>query len=232
MSEGLETQEDKDLARSRRTLLLMIGGALSLLIPLAGAVYLRMKDAPAAHTVSNTTLFGKRGDTIAPAATPAPSVNDMPLAQVPTTEARRGSPSPMQGGATSSSGGSLSMVRGGGEMYNQPKEAPPAAPPAATPAPAAPAPRSEPEPEPAPAPAKKGPKPFNMPKLRTTSNFKSFSTGSTAARPGMPPPGGAARPAAGGQQQPSQADMQQMMQALPPGTDMNALINSYKDKKK
>jgi hypothetical protein len=219
--------EDKELVRNRKTLMLLVGGAVSLVIPLLGVAYMHWKDVrsqvPAAAPAMG--VFEHRADgssaPLSPALTPAP---DGPagnrLAQVPQMAPRDSSPAPLQPGAANSqtAGSSLSMVRGSDDYYQQQQAAAPAAPPqqqpAAPPQPQAPAPAADAQAGAKVAsvgslkgrqPAKPAYKPFNAPHLQG-SRFGGGSGGQQGmagmGSGGMP--GGANNPAA------AMAAMQQM----------------------
>lgn len=276
------SDEERELARNRRTLYLMVGGAASLLLPLLGVAYLKFMDQPPPQHSGPTVAFEHRGVDgtqlmkLSPAATPAPAMSGAPLAQVPQLAPREGSPAPIQSeGGGADAGGSLGFIRGGGDYYHDKGAAAPA-PAQAAPAPqqaAAPAPAPKPAPAVAQAKTKAAPKPFSMPHLHT---INSGSYGSFADKPGrggagggqtltpdqiralqaaqaqqqqqqsgfaMPPlggragggaqaPAGAAPGAAAGAAPGGQPDMSALLKNLPPGTDVNALLQSLPQNRK
>ena len=114
-----EDEENPETERRRRTLYLLLGCALSLLIPLLIVLYIRMSESPAAGPGTVRPDFAPRQnwrEKVRPAEIPAP------MAKSPTAPA----------------GDSLGFIKGGSE-YSQPRPAPPpsqvtAAPPAKKPA--------------------------------------------------------------------------------------------------
>ncbi|MBI5630977.1 MAG: hypothetical protein HY921_08845 [Elusimicrobia bacterium] len=156
--------------RKRRTLFLIIGAALSLLLPLGAAVYLKIKDSgsQAGPGLLGGAVFPRRAydastvRRIAPAATPAAPLSAPPVSSKPALKPQ---------GSTDSS---LDYIRGGSDYYQERKPA--AAPPVpATAAPEPPAPEAKPR-----KPAKAAHKPVPMPKLKSLKgpiNFRSKSFG-------------------------------------------------------
>lgn len=166
--------DEKELLRSRRTLFLLLGGAASLLLPLGAILYLKLTDPSAGRNGPQAAvLFEKRGydgqsasnSKITPAMTPA--VNGG-LPNAPAGADGKPGVSPAV-----PAGSSLSMVRGGEDMYEKPAPAPP--PPAPKPQvqAKAPPPPPEPEPEPAPQPTARA---FQPPKLKSSGNFTQFKS--------------------------------------------------------
>ena len=194
------TDEERELARNRRTLYLMLGGAASLLLPLLGVAYLKYLDLAQPRHNGTIIAFQRRGadgmliPKLTPAAAPAPPTAGAPLAQVPQLAPRDSSPAPIQGAATGEpAGGSLAFIRGGGDYYHDKAQQAPAAaaPQPAAPPPPAPAPAQRPQPAPAPKAvartrSKPEPRPFTMPHLHTinTSNYGSFADRQAAGAAG------------------------------------------------
>jgi hypothetical protein len=200
-------QEAQEVARRKRTLLLMAGGIASLLIPLAGALYLKYGGSGETKGPGRTDVFERReaGDArVTVGLAPAP-VTASPMSPV-------AAPAPVSGGS------SLSFVRGDGDFEGKPPGQPsPAA--AAAPAPAAPVPQGGPIAAPEPEKGKGGKKVFSMPKLQTGKGFtqmKGFSPKPT----GGAEISGIAAPAAAGKG----GDMAEMLKNLPPGADKNPEI--------
>ncbi len=180
-------EEEAQEGRKKRTYLLLAGGAVSLLLPLGGVVYLRMNENKAANGPGQAaSVFDRReaGDAKV-AVTQTVTINQ--AVAVPAGAAGTSS-LPTPGGPTAApTGSSLDFVKGSGNYYQEAKEKA-EAPKPSTPAAAAPAP----EPEPAPAPAKTakgGKKPFMMPKL---SGTKSLTGANFKSNSGSPKPGGLA----------------------------------------
>jgi hypothetical protein len=194
--------------RKKRTIWLLAGGAASLLIPLAGAIYLHISQNSGAPGPSGRSdLFEHREGSdqkLTPTQTVVP-----PSAMV--TPARTAG---VSGAAETTAGSSLDFIRGGDELksrINGVKSAPAGAPAAAT-APAAAAAAT-----PAAAVAastqtakavKHGKKAFTMPKLQPTRGFTNFSNGAKSA------PGG-------GQSN------QDMLKNLPPGAANDPQVQAY-----
>jgi hypothetical protein len=187
--------------RKKRTLLLIAGGAVSLILPACGAVYLYMKESGESRAPNSSVMFERReaGDAkvaITQAVTINPGAEGLATAAVP---AGMGSSMP-SGAPQTTAGGSLGMVKGDGDFLEGDKKA--EAPAASTQTAAAKAPPVE---EGGPIAAKKGqkagPKPFAMPKLQGGKGFTSFK--------GVAPKGG------GG------GGMDDMLKNLPPGAENN-----------
>lgn len=187
-----DQNEARQGERKRRTVYLVVGGALSLLLPLLGALYLKLSETPLPPGgVDASAVFARRegpAPRVQPASTPAAPKGSAPASPAPGSDS------------------GLSMVRGGQDYYQEPQ--PPAAAPApakAAPAPA-PAPKPIPQPKPAPAPAPS----FSFAKLKPTSGIevKSWFSGSKAQPPAAP----AQMPAAAGQAAP---DINALLKSLP-----------------
>lgn len=176
-------EQEVQEGRQKRTVLLMAGGAFSLILPLLGVVYIRMNESKAARAPNASVTFEHRegGDaklsptqtvTINPAvAVPAASQSSLPVAGQPGM-----TPAP-------GSGSSLDFVKGGNSYYqdNKAAEAPKAS---SAPAAAAPAPAPEPAPVAKAADKKGAKKPFVMPKLQGTKSFSNFKSGSSSKSSG------------------------------------------------
>lgn len=200
------TPEEIELQRRKKTLLLLVGGVLSLLIPLAGALYLKFGGSGEGKGLTRTDMFEKReaGD-----ARITVTQGAAPPVTTPVMTSALDSPPPAAGGS------SLSFVKGDGDFESKPGAAPAAPPPAPT-APAPPIAQGGPlAPEPAKGKAK-GKKEFVMPKLQTGKGFtqmKGFSPKPT----GGADISGISAPAAAGKG----GDMAEMLKNLPPGTESN-----------
>jgi len=173
-----EQTEARQGERRRRTAYLIVGGVLSLLLPLLGALYLKLSEtAPPAGNVDAAAVFAHR-DGPAPRLLPAaaPAAPGQPAAAPPV-------PGPAPSAPGSESG--LSMVRGGQDYYQEPQPPPQPAPAKAAPAPA-PAPKPIPQPKAVEAPASS----FSFAKLKPVSGFGSwFSKGQGSPAAGQKPAG-------------------------------------------
>lgn len=215
---GSPEQEVLD-ARKKRTILLLAGGAASLVLPLLGVVYIRLSEAKTARPPDSSVMFDRRenGDakvnvsqtvTIMPPASPGgPGTSSLPIAGGPTV---------------TMTGSSLDFVKGGaspGAGYYGEKQAAPAAStqPAAPSGPIAAAP--EPEAEPKTVAKKGGKKAFNIPKLQGTKGFSSFK-GKSPKPTGGAGLTGVADPQAGG------GDMEDLLKNVPGGAD-NPEVQKY-----
>ncbi len=186
--------------RNKLTILLLAGGAVSLVLPLLGIVYIRMEEAKTARTPNSSLMFDRHENiesktnvlqTVASGRTPAPA---------PAS--------------------SLDFLKGGANSaYFQDK---PAAAPAAS-TPTAPAPAADPAPEPAPKTVAKkgGKKEFNRPKLQGTQGFSTFS-GSSPKPTGGQGLNGVADPQAGK----VGGDMADLLKNVPGGAD-NPDVQKY-----
>ena len=198
--------------RKKRTILLIAGGAVSLILPACGAVYLFMKESGESRGPNSSVMFERReaGDAKV-AITQAVAINPAAegLAAAPSA-AGMGSSMP-SGMPQTTAGGSLGMVKGDGDFLEGSKK--PEAPAASTQTAAAKAPPVE---EGGPIAAKKGQKPgkkaFVMPKLQSGKGFTSFK--------GSPKPGGGQD--YGGVAAPQgKGGMDDMLKNLPPGAENN-----------
>lgn len=207
-------------ARKKRTTLLLVGGAVSLVLPLLGVVYLRMSENKTARPPDSSVMFDRRetGDSKVNVSQTVAIVN--PAAQAPAPGA---SSLPIAGGqtvTTAPGASSLDFVKGGANnTYFQ--EKPTAAPAASTPTAAAPAPAPAPEEAPAKAVAKKGgKKAFSMPKLQGTKGFSSFK-GSSPKPTGGKGMTGVADPQSG-----NGGDMSELLKNVPGGAN-NPEVQKY-----
>ena len=167
-------EQEAQEGRKKRTLLLMAGGAASLILPLLGVVYIKMSESKASRPPDSSVMFDRReGGEAKVNVSQAVTINSavaVPAGQSSLPVAGQAGMTPAPGG-----GSSLGFVKGSNDYFQDKaaeatKAAPPAAP-AAAPAPASP-------PAEAKTAAKKGgPKPFAMPRLQGTksisNNFKS-----------------------------------------------------------
>lgn len=197
--------------RDKRTRLLLAGGAVSLVLPLLGLVYIKLSEAKTAHAPNSSVMFDRRENGDAKV-----NVSQSVAILAPPAAAQGQSSLPIAGGQTmapAAGGSSLDFVKGGtNNTYYQDKAAPAVSTQAA---PAAPAPQPAPEPVQKTVAAKKGgKKAFNMPKLNGTKsfsgNFKSSSPKPTGGK-GM---AGVADPQAKGG-----GDMADMLKNVPGGAD-------------
>lgn len=186
--------------RKKKTIWLLAGGAASLLIPLAGAIYLHwsQNSAPTGPTGRSDVFERREGDDKKILPTQA-AVITAPPALTPVAGGG------IAGAAQKPAESSLDFISGGSELkarMAETKAAPQAPPaPAASTAPAAPA-VAEAAPSTPAKKAKKGKKEFTMPKLQPTRGFTNFSSaskkssGSQASTPdlGNLPPGAADDP--------------------------------------
>lgn len=199
------TPEEIELQRKKKTILLLVGGVLSLLIPLAGALYLKFGGSGEGKGLTRTDMFEKReaGD-----ARITVTQGAAPPVTTPVMTSAIDAPSQPAGGS------SLSFVKGDGDFDQKSGAAPPA--PAAQTAPPPPAAAGGPIAAPEPVKAKGGKKAFAMPKLQTGKGFtqmKGFSPKPT----GGGDISGIGAPAASGKG----GDMAEMLKNLPPGAENN-----------
>lgn len=191
--------------RRRRTIWLLTGGAVSLLLPLAGLVYLRWNEVSTTRGPSgHGDVFerrGRDGSRVLPSQTLVPPV----LASPP--------PLPPPGGAkaaTAASASSLDFVKTNADMEARAPEASRAK--AAAAPPPAPTAQRRPAPRAAAAPAK------------TTGKKKSFAAPKLHPSRGFTSLGGADKAPTGGT---SGQDMQQLLKNLPPGAENSPEIQQY-----
>jgi hypothetical protein len=184
-------EEEVQAARKTRTIMLMAGGAASLILPLCGVVYLRLTEAGSARAPNTAVMFEHREAGEA-------KINVTQTVTVPSGGLAAAPQASLPGGDSS-----LGMVKGSNDYFQDKKAEPPAASTQAAKAP---------EPAPAPAPEKTvvkkgGKKPFAMPKLQGVKGFSSFKGASPkgATAPGAPDAG------AGG--------MADMLKNVPGGAD-------------
>lgn len=176
------SDEVKELERKRRTLYLMIGGAASLILPLLGALYIRMSDTQVKGPGgSGGAIFARRG------VDGSPQLKVVPvLSAAPAAGSSAPSPAPIRQAAESQAGGSLGFIRGGSD-YSDNKAAPPAPAAAApqkteaAPAPAAPEQKETQIPQPK-TTAKAAARPVNAPKLKPTKGFNTWGKPGSGAK--------------------------------------------------
>ncbi|MEK7234264.1 MAG: hypothetical protein AAB268_10645 [Elusimicrobiota bacterium] len=211
-------EQDIRRVREKRTILLLVGGAASLILPLLGILYIKMREAKTAPPSDGSVMFDRRenGDS---------KVNISHTVTIMNRAAQAGSsPSslPPAGGMTMTpapgSRSSLDFVKdGANHAYSQDKSsaapAPAASALAAPVAPAAPAPKTV---------AKKGDKKiFTMPKLQGTKGFTSF-TGASPKPTGGQGMSGVAAPQVGN----GDADMADLLKNVPGGVN-NPEVQKY-----
>jgi hypothetical protein len=213
-------EQEVQEVRNKRTILLLAGGAFSLVLPLLGIVYLRMSESKTARAPDSSVMFDRRGNGDAKvnvsqtvsivnpaAATPPPGASSLPIAGGQTV-------------TTAPGGSSLDFVKGGANnTYYQDKPA--AAPAASTPTVAAAAAAPEAAPAPKTVAKKGGKKAFNMPKLQGTKGFSTFK-GSSPKPTGGKGMTGVADPQAGK----GGGDMADMLKGVPGGAN-NPEVQKY-----
>ena len=176
--------EQEPPERKKKTVWLLVAGAASLLIPLAGAVYLHWsQNAGAAGPSGRNDVFERRdGEDHKIVPTQTAVVNSPSALMSPT-------PSGISGVAGKPAGSSLDFIKGNTELQARINDSKVAAGPAAPAAATAPAAPAAVDPAPAPVAAAKtgkpGKKPFTMPKLQTSRGFTTMgSTGSKGGAAG------------------------------------------------
>lgn len=205
-------EQEAQEGRKKRTFLLMAGGAVSLVLPLLGVVYIRMNESRPARGPNAAVMFDHREGGEA-------KVN---VSQTVTVNPAAAGPSSLpvagQAGMTPAPGGSsLDFVKGNNTYFqDKTAEAPKPSTPTAAPAAAAP------EPEPAPkAEAKKGgKKSFNSPKLTGTKSFSNFKASSPK------PTGGQGMSGVADPQSGKGGGMSDMLKNVPGGMD-NPEVQKY-----
>jgi hypothetical protein len=201
--------------RKKMTVWLMAGGAASLLIPLAGAIYLHWSQNLAAPGPSGRSDVFERREGADLKITPT-------QAAVVTSPSGLTAPPPSGIVAGSASGGSsLDFIKSNAEMQAKMADSKTAATAAASTAPvAAAAPAAPPAASTATAKtaSKSGKKAFSMPKLQPSRGFTNF--GSTGAK-GAGNSGAPAGTSANGQ------TTQDMLKNLPPGSENNPQVQAY-----
>lgn len=207
--------------RRKKTIYLLAGGAVSLLLPALGAFYLMNSGGGATAPSGRSDLFERR-DAGDKRLTPS-------QAAVPVAPMAAPSSLPSAGGPTQAvAGSSLDFIKPGADMSSKFGDAPKPATAAAT-APAAPPPPVAAPPPPAPAqaktPAKKGKKEFTMPKLQPTRGFSSMGGKGAAGAKGAAPAGAPAGAQGGG-------DMSDMLKNLPPDAANNPQLQQYLQQQK
>ena len=191
--------------RQKKTFWLMAGGAISLLVPLAGAIYLHMsQNAGAPGPSGRSDVFERReGEEhkIVPTQT---AVVSSPSALLKPTGA-------VAGAADKPAGSSLDFIKSNADVQARIADSKAAGSgPAASTASVAAAPAAAAAAPAAPAKTKPGKKPFVMPKLQPSRGFTNF--GSTGSK-------GAAN--TGGQ------NPQDFLKNLPPGSQNDPQVQAY-----
>lgn len=210
-------EQDVQEVRSKRTIWLMAGAAVSLILPLLGIVYIKMNEAKTARTPSSVMFDRRESGESKISITQA-----VTILNPATRTGSAASPLPVKGGQMAPppapGGSSLDFVKGGANnAYFQDKTVSPAA---STPSAAA-APAPEPEPAPKTAAKKGGKKAFNMPKLQGVKGFSSFKGASPKANRGRGVTDVAAPQAGNGD-----ADMTDMLKNMPGGVN-NPEVQKY-----
>lgn len=208
-------EQDIQQGRDKRTKVLLAGGAVSLILPLLGVVYIRMNEAKTARAPDSSVTFERREAGEAKVNVSQTVTIMAPLASSPAPGM---SSLPVPGGATETPGGgsSLDFVKGGTFPEKSTATAPSAPPVAA----AAPIPQVESGPIAKPVPQKGGKKAFSMPKLQGTKGFSSFKGGSPKPTGGKGINGAADKPAA------DDGDMAEMLKKYPGGVN-NPEVQKY-----
>lgn len=204
-------QEGAGQERRRRTIWLLACGAASLLLPLAGAVYLRWSETTSVGPTGRADVFERR-DGGPSKITPSQAV--VPMSAVVSPSPASGLSAPAAGGRVERPAeSSLDFVKPAAELKVKIVEAPKAATAAAPSAPeAAAAPAAPKPPAKSKAAAKPAKKSFAMPKLQPTRGFSSMK-GPASAAP--------AADASGGQNQ------RDLLKNLPPGAENNPELQKY-----
>lgn len=196
--------------RKKKTIWLLAAGMASLLIPLAGALYLHWsQNAGSSGPTGRSDVFERREGDDRKVVPTQSAVVIAPSALTPVPA------SLVSGVAQKPQGSSLDFIKTNADMEARiagPKPAPAAAPAAST-APAAPAVAAVPAPAAKPK-AKRGRKEFSMPKLQPTRGFTNFTS------PGRSSPGAQAG-SSGGQ------DSQSVLNSLPAGAENDPRVQAY-----
>lgn len=208
-------EQEIQQGRDKRTKVLLAGGAVSLILPLLGVVYIRMNEAKTARAPDSSVTFERReaGEEkvnvsqtvtiINPAAAPVSGASSLPI------------PGGMTATPASGGGSSLDFVKGG--AFPEKTAAPAASTPTVAAAP--PPPVMESGPIAKPVAPKSGKKAFSMPKLQGTKGFSSFKGGSP--KPTGQGMTGAAAPTGKGDD-----DMSDMLKNVPGGVN-NPEVQKY-----
>lgn len=201
-------EQEVQEGRKKRTYLLLAGGAVSLLLPLGGVVYLRISESKAVRAPGQAaSVFDRReGGEAKVVITQTVAINQAVAVPAGTSSL------PTPGGPTAApAGSSLDFVKGGTGAYFQDGKEKAEPPKASTPTPAAVA--AEPEPEPA-KPSKGGKKTFVMPRLQGTKSMAGSGFKSSSPKPGgVAGMTGVADPQSGKGGQ----DMSEMLKNIPGG---------------
>ncbi len=216
--------DPEEAARRKKTLMLLAGGAVSLVLPLLGILYMRWNESRgiAKQSAAAEVFQAREGERrIVPSNAPAmaAAVALGAPAQAPSSPPA-GMMTPLPSGASGGQGGgSLGFIKPSDDYFkDKPAEAP-----APKKEEAAPPPPPAEEPKAAPAKTAKtkpGKKAFAMPKLNTTKGFTSFKRNQ---------PGAAAEE--GGGDDASPADMAEMLKSIPGGAN-NPDVQKYLNQKK
>lgn len=196
--------------RKKKTLWLLAAGAASLLIPLAGAVYLHWSEnAGSSGPTGRSDVFERReGDDRKIIPTQAAIVTSPSALTAPPPSGL------IAGAADKPAASSLDFIKTNPELQAKIADSKKAAVPAASTAAAAPAPAPPPPAAAARTSKKRGPKPFTMPKLQLSRGFTNFSS-----------PG--ANGAQNGAQGSSGQNTQDMLKNLPPGAENDPRVQAY-----
>lgn len=191
--------DDPKQTRKKRTVWLLAGGAVCLLLPLLGVIYLKWSEASSVRSPSGRNdLFERREGSehkITPSQTAVPSNISAP------SPARRAT-----GRAESPADSSLDFIKITDDMKAKAPEPPKAAAPAEAP--------TAPTPDVKAKTPKQTKKSFSAPKLQPIRGFSDFKDGKNG--PQTAPVG-----QEGGQ------DMQELLKNLPPGAENNPEVQKY-----
>lgn len=214
-------------ARKKLTIWLIVGGVASLLLPLAGVIYLRVAESRALRGPSGRSNLFEHREGGEVKITPTQTVvipNSAVASPPPMAEGIRADSPPQPGGS------SLDFIKMSAELKARTEVPAPTTKPAQAPA------QVETKEAPVEKPAaktvaKNGKKPFAFPKLQPSRGFSSFKGGKDAKKgaagaqntQALDPQ---AAGAGGGQ------DMSEMLKNLPPGAENDPRIQEYLKKHK
>lgn len=205
----MDPNDPEEAARHKKTLLLLIGGAASLVLPLLGILYLRWSENQVAPKQADAQgVFQQREGERRISLPSAPAMSAAVAMPAPSA-APSASATPLPGAKSAEGSGSLGFIKPSDDYYNKPAQPTPE-PKKEEPKPAT-APPEEPKPTRKTAKTKPSKKPFAMPKLNTTKGFTSFKR----AAPG------AEAPADDG------GDMSELLKSLPPGAENDPRLKQY-----
>jgi hypothetical protein len=202
---GPDPEAEERRLRRKKTLWLLAGGALSLLLPLLGAVYLHWSQSGGVHAATDQEDVFEHRD--GARVTPSQEVVVQPEYRLPA-----GAPTSKPGAAKPAQS-SLDFIRPAAELKSAPTAAPKAV---AAKAPVEVKAEAVPDAKAKPAPKKQGAQPFAMPKLQPTRGFTSMQGFGTSAKPAAQKP-----------TQTQSRDMQEFLKQLPPGSQNDPRVQEY-----